>query len=237
MKQDSHWFKMISSRSTCDEFVRDAHAKLSTDHLTCPSLPHAEELLDGLCHSYSLLGSKPAPIPDQSHSFTEGLLRHRIKSLEKENAKLKADLNLAESKLKTVDYWEREYQQMREVKITITDTDGTEAEQRDWHARHFSSSMTDPRSGLVGWVQYWAGGFRHRVFQLMHGVLRAFGIKKDFRAQLGSATAIETAIVDNLADGIGMLNSHKTTDAQTVELDALLAGCASSKQARHGRCA
>ena len=48
------------------------------------------------------MGSTPAPIPEScSQSFTEGLLRHRIKTLEKKVATLKNELNEANSKLKT----------------------------------------------------------------------------------------------------------------------------------------
>jgi hypothetical protein len=182
------------------------------------------------------LGSTPAPIPEScSQSFTEGLLRHRIKTLEKKVATLKNELNEANSKLKTADHWNKQYQERRDVAITITDGNENEAEERDWHARSFSASMHDRRFGLVGWVQFWAEGFRHRVVQLVNGLVSAFGMQNDFRAHLSPPTAVEKIIADNLASGIELLSSSHMTDAQTVELDAILTACASSEQAGHSR--
>ena len=105
LKQESCNFKVTATRKACDDFVQDAHAKLSAAHADCPSLPHSDELLDGLRHSYSLLGSKPAPMPEpSSQSFNEGLLRHRIKQLEKQVGELKKDVDLKDSQTKTAVY-------------------------------------------------------------------------------------------------------------------------------------
>ena len=94
------------------------------------------------------MGSTPAPIPEScSQSFTEGLLRHRIKTLEKKVATLKNELNEANSKLKPADHWNKQYQERRDVAITITDSNENEAEERDWHARSFSGASD------------WSGGF------------------------------------------------------------------------------
>lgn len=236
LKQQAYVFRVTSCRKTCDDFVRDAHTKLLADHATCQSLPDANDLLDSLRYSYSLLGSTPAPIPEScSQSFTEGLLRHRIKTLEKKVATLKNELNEANSKLKTADHWNKQYQERRDVAITITDGNENEADERDWHARSFSASMHDRRFGLVGWVQFWAEGFRHRVVQLVNGLVSAFGMQNDFRAHLSPPTAVEKIIADNLASGIELLSSSHMTDAQTVELDAILTACASSEQAGHSR--
>ena len=51
IKQESQRFKLTSSRKTCEDFVQAAQAKLLVDHATCPGLPDADELLDGLRHA------------------------------------------------------------------------------------------------------------------------------------------------------------------------------------------
>ena len=118
-----------------------------TNHATCPGLPDADELLDGLRHAYSLLRpSTPAPIPEScSQSFTEGLLWHRIKTLEKKIDTLKNGLNVANSKLRTANHWSREYQAKRDVAITITDGNENDTDEKEWHRRSFSATR-DSRS-------------------------------------------------------------------------------------------
>ena len=50
LKQEYYPIKLTSTRKTCDDFVRDAHTKLSAAHSKCPSLPHSDFCLS-LCGS------------------------------------------------------------------------------------------------------------------------------------------------------------------------------------------
>ena len=237
LKQESCIFKLTATRKACDDFVQDAHAKLSAAHANCPSLPHSDELLDGLRDSYSDLGSKPAPIPEpSSKSFTEGLLRHRIKALEKQVSELKKGKNLANSTIGTDRYWNREDAAKRAIEITITDANENDEKQKDWHRRHFTESMEHESKGLMGWIRYWAQGFRLRVVQLIFGLIARFNVNLDIATGLGTGNpSIDAIIVENVADSIELLKAPQMAREQTAQLDAILSAVASSKSKRHSR--
>ena len=62
LKQEYYPIKLTSTRKTCDDFVRDAHTKLSAAHGKCPSLPHSDFCL-------SLCGSTVEHHPSHGHGF------------------------------------------------------------------------------------------------------------------------------------------------------------------------
>ena len=61
----------------------------------------------------------------------EGLLRHRIKQLEKQVGELKKDVDLKDSQTKTAVYWNDQDAAKRAIEITITDADENDEKQRD----------------------------------------------------------------------------------------------------------